>query len=65
MENAELFVQWDCSWRTVNYGKKGNQTVTYSEAERRKGSQGNWKHALGLQKGTLANTVAGQTFLFG
>lgn len=65
MEIAELFVYWDCSRRTVNYGKKGNQMVTYSKAKRRKGSQGNWKHALRLQRGRLANTFAGQTCLFG
>lgn len=65
MENAKFFVHWDCNWRTVNYGKKGNQTVTYSKAERRKGSQASWKHALRLQEGRLANTFADQTFLFG
>lgn len=66
MENAKFFVHWGLQLgRTANYGKKGNQAVTYSKAEKRKCSQGSWKHALRLQKGRLANTFAGQTFLFG
>ena len=50
MESAKFFIHWDCRWRTVNYGKKGNQTVTYYKAERRMGREGRWKHALILQK---------------
>lgn len=45
VKNAEFFILWDCNWRT-NYGKKGNQMVTYSMVEKRKGSQRSWKRAL-------------------
>lgn len=47
----------------------GRKATRRSHTLRRKvervGSQGIWKHALRLQKGRLANTFAGQTFLFG